>query len=327
MVMSKMDKIKKVAPELRELVQAHEEGTFAGGVAALNSLMIKKIDDSGLLSREIHHVGKAGTHPDNREKTMLVPIDAHDLLLRFQEDGYDPSLWDGMAVTIPEGKIGEQWRMANEKLVRESEGLLADMDASSLEILTGRGSHSTAALRCALYGSASPHDKLCDAHGRVSKSVLLQHQPSWQQPLEQGLMYTIFPGELEVEVPGLLAALSRMGNAHHDVFRQKTTLQMCNRIHALLKSKTHEKKDVDAIAQIAVSGNGGNQYLPQCKQLVSFVQAWSGGVNAWIIQELEQFERSCQLKRKLAAADMKSLADVDMLHAPDYIKASAVDMS
>ena len=53
MVMSKMDKIKKVAPELRELVQAHEQGTFAGGVAALNSLMIKKIEDAFCQGRSI----------------------------------------------------------------------------------------------------------------------------------------------------------------------------------------------------------------------------------------------------------------------------------
>ena len=327
MVMSKMEKIKKVAPQLRELVLAHEEGTYAGGTQAWNSLVMKTIQEAGLLSKEIRHPSVVGVHPDNKEKNMLVPMDVHDLLLCFQEDGYNPCLWYAMAMTIPTGTHGQLWRDANAKLVEDSEGLLAECDASALDILTGRGSHSSAALRCAHFGANSPHPSLCDAHGRVSKSVLLQHQPSWQQPLEQGLMYTIFPGELEVEVPGLLAALSRVGNAHHDVFRQKTALQMCNRIHALLKAKKNEGKSVDAIAKIAVQGNGGSQYLPQCKQLITFVQAWSGGVDGKILQDLEHFERSCNMKRKLAPADLETLGKVDMMHASIYIKASCFNLA
>ena len=134
-------------------------------------------------------------------------------------------------------------------------------------------------------------------------------------------MYRIFPGELEIEVPGLLAALSRMGNAHHDVFRQKTALQMCNRIHSVLKGKSG-KVDVDAVAYIACQGNGGSQYLPQCLQLISFVQSWSGGVDGHVLKDLERYERGCTMKRKLAPADLAALAGVDMLHAPVYIKAS-----
>ena len=328
-MLSKMQKIRAVAPELTVLVQAHEEGTFKGGVEALNSLIQKTIDKAGLWTKEIRHPSVVGVHPDNREKSMLVPIDVHDLLLKFKENGYNADLWDALAVSIPEGPIGEQWRLENTLLVAASEGLLADVDASSLEIITGRGSHGTAALRCVIFGARSPHKSLCDAHGQVSKAVLLQHQPSWQEPLEQGLMYRIFPGELEIAVPGLLAALSRMGNAHHDVFRHKTALQMCNRIHSVLKTKMQNKKgavDVEDAAHIACQGNGGSSYLQQCLQLIAFVQAWSGGLDGHILRDLESFERSCTLKRQLAPADLKSLADVDMLHAPIYIKAACFNL-
>lgn len=321
MVLSKMDKTRGVAAKLRDLVRAHEEGTFNGGVEALHSLIIKTIEDAGLFVSEIRHVSVVGVHPDNREQAMLVPMDVHDLLLLFQENGYNAALWDALAVSIPQGPVGEEWRKKNAEVVAGSEGQLADVDASSLEILTGRGSHGTAALRCVLFGAASPHKSLVDKHGQVSKAMLLQHQPSWEQPLEHGLLYRIFPGELEIEVPGLLAALSRMGNAHHDVFRQKTALQMCNRIHRILKCKTG-KVDVDAAAHIACQGNGGTQYLPQCLQLISFVQSWSGGVSGHVLKDLEMYERGCTMKRKLAPADLAGLASVDMLHAPVYIKAS-----
>ena len=324
-MLSKVEKIRAVAPELRTLVKAHEEGTFKGGVEALNSLIQNTIKKAGLWTYEIRHPSVVGVHPDNREKAMVVPIDVHDLLLLFQENGYNAALWDALAVTIPQGPVGEEWRKKNAELVAGSEGQLAQVDASSLEILTGRGSHGSAALRCVIHGALSPHKSLCDIHGQVSKAVLLQHQPSWQEPLEQGLYYNIFPGELEIEVPGLLAALSRMGNAHHDVFRHKTALQMCNRIHSVLKTKMQNKPDqvnVDDVAHIACQGNGGTAYFQQCLQLIALVQAWSGGLDGHVLRDLENFERSCTLKRKLAPADLKSLADVDMLHAPAYIKAA-----
>ena len=87
------------------------------------------------------------------------------------------------------------------------------------------------------------------------------------------------PGELELAVPGLLACLSRIGNASHDVYRQKTALQMCNRIHSIVKMQTAKNKDVelDWVVKQACVGNGGSSFVPQAKQLAAFVEAWSGG--------------------------------------------------
>ena len=325
-----MQKIQKVGPELRVLVQHHEEGTFDGGVEALNSLIESTIEKAGLWTLEIKHVSVVGVHPHNREKAMLVPVDCHDLLFKFAENGFNPKLWDALACTIPHGAAGDEWRGKNAELVDGSEGQLAEVDASSLEIVTGRGSHGTAALRLvAIYGARSIHKSLADTHGNVSKAMLLQQQPSWEKPLEQGLVYRVFPGELELEVPGLLAALSRLGNAHHDVFRQKTALQMCNRIHSIMLNKTANNTEVDTnlVAQLACQGNGGSEYMQQALQLTSFVQAWSGGRDGHALRDLENFERSCSLKRKLAPADLAALASVDLLHAPQYVTAACFNLA
>jgi hypothetical protein len=55
-------------------------------------------------------VSEAGTHPDNREKAMLVPIDVHDLLLKFADKGYNPSKWDALALRTPAGPESDQWQ-------------------------------------------------------------------------------------------------------------------------------------------------------------------------------------------------------------------------
>ena len=95
---------------------------------------------------------------------------------------------------------------------------------------------------------------------RMAKAKLLEAQPSWKEPLEQGVLYEIIPGELKLAVPGLLTCLSRIGNASHDVYRHQTALQICNRIHSIIKTQQAKgKKNVDEvqIAKQACVGNGG----------------------------------------------------------------------
>ena len=54
-------------------------------------------------------------------------------------------------------------------------------------------------------------------------------------------------------------------------------------------------------------------------QLGNFVVAWSGGKNARWLTDIEAHERSCTIKRKLAASDLNALAEVDILHGARYI--------
>ena len=58
----------------------------------MNCRMLKIIDDAGLVDWEIKRVEKVCTHPSNREKTMLIPMDVHDLLLKFAENGYNSAI-------------------------------------------------------------------------------------------------------------------------------------------------------------------------------------------------------------------------------------------
>jgi hypothetical protein len=167
----------------------------------------------------------------------------------------------------------------------------------------------------------SIHPELADAQGFVSKAKLLEAQPSWREPLEKGVLYKIIPGELELAIPGLLACLSRLGNASHDVYRVQTALQLCSRIHSIINSQSKRKQlNMEQVVKQASVGNGGNAAIPQIKQLATFVVAWSGGQEGHILKDLEAYERACTIKRKLSPADLGALADLDMLHGARYIK-------
>ena len=324
---SMMTRMDKCVPLLKALVQQHNEGTYAGGVEAFNAEIEGVLEQHGMFSDEYLQVDQVGVHPHNREKTMLVPMDCQDLLAKFYENGYNPKKWEALALKIPSIGFGAQeaaqeWRSKNVELVQGSDGLLAPMASPELiDRFTGRGSHGTGALRLAKFGGKCVHPELQGSDGQVSLSKLLEKQPSWKGPIEKGLLYRCLPGELELAVPGLLACLSRGGNASHDVYRQQTVLQTCNRLHLLCVTAGTDF-DEDWVCAQACLGNGGSAFMPKARQLLEFVKAWAGGNSAHILKDLEIYERSCPHKRKLMAADMEGLAQADLLHAPKYVGVS-----
>lgn len=312
-------KIDMVAPKLQAMVASFEAGTFKEGAEAFNAQLMAMLYDANLVSTETRSIDAVGVHPDNREGAMLVPCDVHDLLLQLATKGFNPSVWQALACTIPEGDIGEKWRQANVDLVAGSEGKLAPVSKDGLQLLTGRGSHGTAALRAAKFGAVSVHPELASASGEVSRMMLLEKQPSLAKPLETGCEYEIIPGELVVKVPGLFAAISRIGNASNDSFRLQTTLQHCNRIHQLACSMGSEP-DWDRVAAVAAIGMD----KPTAEKLCKFVQAWSGGKDAGVLKDLEAYERTLSVRRKIMAEDMIALSKLDLAHAPTYVPAACM---
>ena len=322
-LLARMD---KCVPLLQALVQHHNAGTYAGGAEAFNAEIEGVMEQHAMFSEEYLQVDQVGVHPHNREKTMLVPMDSQDLLLKFYENGYNPRKWEALALKIPSigfgaQEAGQEWRNKNVELVQESDGLLAPMEAEQIDRFTGRGSHGTGALRLAKLGGTCVHPELQGPDGQVSLSKLLEKQPSWKAPIEKGLLYRCLPGELELAVPGLLACLSRGGNASHDVYRQQTVLQTCHRLHLLCVTAGSDF-DEDWVCTQACLGNGGSEFLAKARQLLEFVKAWAGGNSAHILKDLEKYERSCPNKRKLMTADLQTLAQADLIHAPKYVGVS-----
>ena len=168
-----------------------------------------------------------------------------------------------------------------------------------LTVLTGRGSHGTAAIRAMLFGAKGIHPDIC-AEGLVSKSKICKRQPIMEQPLVKGCPYDVIKAELVVECPRLMEVLSRTGNAGHSVFRVQTALQHCNRIHQLAVHRQVAKQPVDweAIAKQTCIGMG-DDFLEEAKKLTQFVRVWSGGGDAFILKDLDQYERTLKVKRKL----------------------------
>lgn len=316
-----VDRVSVLSPIINAAIEEHDSEDASVGVEAFTEDLLARIRAAGLMEKKWIPVEKVGVHPDNREKAMLVPIDVHDLLKKMAANGWSYAKWDALACEIPTGDLGKQWREENEQLAKASDGLLAPYHGDMLSVLTGRGSHGTAAIRAMKMGAKGIHPEVC-ADGFVSKSKICERQPSMEQPLSQGCPYEVIKAELVIACPRLMEVLSRTGNAGHSVYRVATALQHCNRIHHLAASRQGSGKavDWDAIAKQACIGMG-DEFLDDAKKLSDFVRVWSGGEDGHVLKDLELYERTLRIKRKLYPHDLQALSKVDFIDGNKYIPA------
>ena len=222
-----------LTPIVNSMLDLHEAGDWKEGVEAFQADLTNRMFAAGLLRKDVWvDVEEVGVYPDNREGAMLVPVDVHDLLLRMSTDGFSWAQWTAMGCDVPQSEVGRAWCNHNVKLAEGSGGLLPPYRPDILKVLTGRGSHGTAAIRVMKMGAVGIHDDIC-SDGVISRSKIMEKNPTMALPLERGCRYDIIHSSLVIACPRLMGVLSRLGNASHNVFRVATALQHCNRIHAL----------------------------------------------------------------------------------------------
>ena len=312
------ERVQIVQPIVQKLLAEFESNEMRDGVLTFQEKLMQLLEGAGLVDIKNVSVAKVGVHPCNRDGAGLVPVDVHDLLLHIVKNGWSHTAVDAMAIEIPPSVEGQTWREFNEQLCNESDGLIAAVDKEALEVVTVRGSHTTAAVRAMLAGCKGIHDEMC-THGKLSFSKISELQPSMQEPAAKGIVYKVVKHQLATACPTLATVLSRTGNALHGVHRHVTSLQMCWRLHA--HAAASADPDWTKIVSQACIGMPPN-YSKIATQLVDFVQAWSGGASGHILKELEKYERLMTMKRNLAANDLHHMGKLDaLMDAPRYVAA------
>jgi hypothetical protein len=213
---SNAERAKHLAPILIDMISDFDNSNATDGVDAFQATVLKLIEQYGFIDHVDMHADKLGVHPDNRETAGLVAIDVHDLLLRIVHIGWNWSKVDILAAQIPPTEEGQRWRDFSVKVGASSDGLLAAVKPDELEACTGRGSHTTASVRCMLHGVPGIHEELC-MDGNISLAKILETRPSMNEPIRKGLPVTRIKWEICAAVPQLMEMLSRSGNTSHSL--------------------------------------------------------------------------------------------------------------
>ena len=233
------------APLINEWIEKFENGLVIDGTEAFQYKMIEQIGKVGLGKDEWHPVWHVIVHPDNREGGVLVSVDVHDLLRQLFHNGWNWTRVDACAAEIPDGPEGDRWVSKYTKVIQQSNGLLPKpLPRDQLKIATARGSHTTSSVHVldASIPCKGIHPELCSEDGKISKSKILEKQPSLRQPIDKGIKYFVIKKQLVDACPKLMAMLARTGNVVHTTYRATTALQNCIRLHEVL---TRDPNDTD----------------------------------------------------------------------------------
>ena len=291
------------------------------GVQPFQEKLLAAIKEAGLSDERWIDTFKVGVHPDNRDNCGLVPVDVHELLAIIVAAGWSWRECDGaLACEIPPNALGNSWRAFNDVLAKKSDGYLADCASDHLEVVSARGSHTTAGVRCVHFGSKGIHDHLC-TDGRISRSKIIERQPSMREPLDKGMKYIVIRWQLAEACPRLMEILSVTGNASHGAARVQTALQACRRVFSLATSMSAEPADYwDNVARAASIGMPPG-YLVDAQAYCAFVKVWAGGKDGHVLDELVAYERILSFKRKISPADMRAMGEVRLWDLPRYVPA------
>ena len=115
-------------------------------------------------------------------------------------------------------------------MAKGSDGLLPFGAPRELEIATVRCSHTNATLRIVNGAARALNVDYADEAGRISSARIVERQPSFKEPLEKGLHFTVISAALVLKCPGLMKFLATSGNADHGTARQATTVQRAKRV-------------------------------------------------------------------------------------------------
>ena len=292
------------------------EAPLKMGSEAFHDRVVSLLLEEKLASKKKLDTRVVGVHPDNRERQGLVPYEAHQLLSLIAPNGWSWSKVNALASEVPPGEIGDAWRAFNRDLIASTDGLLPPIDTTMMEAASGCGSHTTAAVNLMHFGCKGIFEN-CTHNGLISKSKIIEAQPSMAEPLE-GIPYIVLKWQLTAACPRLMEALSRTGNASHGIERVATALQGCSRVHSLFVQHGCDESKLPLVIKQACIGMPAT-YAESAECFANFVRTQSGGKDAKVLRQLIAFERTLQLKRSILASDLNSLSKLQLHDAPRWI--------
>ena len=222
------EKLDRLVPEIQRIICICD--TKTGGVMqpAVDEI-VKMCLDAGLATKRRMMPRNTGIHPENRGKTEVDPINAHDLTLKITGQGYSETKLENPMGFEPQlkGPMHDEQEEFNDRNFALSYGLLHSIPFRDVEYLPVTCSHTSATANIVDGGGPGLHSEIINDEGNIDKNKIMELCPSWRVPLTQGIPCTVFKRELDAACPELAAFLSKAGNQTHGVHTQERKCNSC----------------------------------------------------------------------------------------------------
>ena len=150
------------------------------------------MSDHGMCYVKVIDVLEVGVHPENRDGSGLIIAKVNNMTMIYWTDGFNRDKVFATLIELPQDRDKcDDIRNFNARLIRASDGLLANTDVDLMKYMTVAGSHSTASCRTIKFAAKTTVKELADSNGCVRASLLLDKEPSMREPIETGLEYDL----------------------------------------------------------------------------------------------------------------------------------------
>ena len=276
-------------------------------------------------------------HPSNRFGAGLDPMDVQELTADIVHDGW---VWTG--VGTPRGFEKQEQAAArilqedfNIRIIKQAGGLLPEINRNDMRVLSVDCTHTATSVRtvekgakCAVAPVLDVNGKnirnIADSSGNISRDHILMLCPSYKEPLDKGLKYTVFRGIVEVLIPDLPGFLAEAGNLSHGKHRQGTPVQLMLQLH---QRGQHMKEATGDYGWQSIAENI-EMSKPHLKGTVldhcAFVEHYAGGPEATNLHDIEEFAKQLTTRCSVPGSLYRMLSTIPLVaQAPEFVVACA----
>jgi hypothetical protein len=271
------------------LLKSHQDGT--GIVSACKQLLAMLVDAKVLYKLTIPSL-LVGVHPTNRDGYGVNAMDVHTLMDDIFSIGWDSAKVSALCVEV--GSQDEQAiKQFNQKLVRESNGLLAPDHIEQMRYSSLWGGHTNQILRAIKCGVCHSNPDMC-VDGLLDVHKVMKHDPDFGAAVMDGVQWLVIPSWLLQAHPTLATFLQSAGNAPGQVSKPEHEMQMLRKIHnccmELRATSPQGRVSFEQVKSRVLKSK------PPCASalpgMFNFVVRHGGGSGAVLLLETEAFIRS-----------------------------------
>ncbi|CAK0893361.1 unnamed protein product [Prorocentrum cordatum] len=280
--------LQEVAPYINELTNDNPSSADDAQTKTKLAAILKLLIEKDLAYVSFVFPKKMGCHVRNRCGIGLDPCDVHDLLAQILLDGF---------------------------VLSETKNAIAFEDMSFVSVSC---SHTNGGLNAIDY-KCSTTVEAAATNGKLAIEKVNAINPPYAAAVSSGLEWTIIRWQVEHHCPHLADFIQAAANRGHNTRRVTTDAQALMQMHRL-GARNMQVQHAFMRDMVARHVEGQHSHLRgHARDMCSFVEKWSGGSDAPLLRNLDEWCKTLQSRRRVPGSAFKVLANLDLISCPETI--------
>jgi len=317
-------RLAEIKPRMNRIIGEYRAGKDPA-IFNLRDEAMRLLEASNLLQKMDISSRFVVVHPQNRYGDGVMPSHVHSLVEKFANNGFSKADFGlPLASQVPPNTNPryKEIKAFNEKMVKDSMGMLPPIAEDEYHIMSVAKSHSSMASRCIIFSSPHENDKITEG-GCLSLHKIERLQPEYARVIEKGFQWYVLIWQAEEEFPGLVDLIMETANLAQQQTMDETRMQLALKISssaehliAMAEAELGLGKPCATIDEIwataeRVALRGSPKFADEVPDLVKYVRLMAGE-HATLLKELVSFAKTLKKPRVVTGQMMAAIACADL---------------